>query len=167
MPTGIGSGIAGDVFQNFLGDGSGGGGGVPVCPSNFSFEQDGFSQYSLIAAANKYLLGATSSTFSVWVKTPDRTGNSSLGQGVYSNETVDLATRSMMIFFDSDGVLQSNLSASLSPGFIFKSFPELITNGSFTEVPVGTELTANPNTCLLYTSPSPRDRQKSRMPSSA
>ena len=25
----------------------------------------------------------------------------------------------------------------------------------------------NPNTCLLYTSPSPRDRQKSRMPSSA
>ena len=29
-----------------------------------------------------------------------------------------------------------------------------------------TELTSN-NTCLLYTSPSPRDRQKSRMPSSA
>ena len=25
----------------------------------------------------------------------------------------------------------------------------------------------NPQTCLLYTSPSPRDRQKSRMPSSA
>ena len=24
-----------------------------------------------------------------------------------------------------------------------------------------------PNSCLLYTSPSPRDRQKSRMPSSA
>ena len=30
-------------------------------------------------------------------------------------------------------------------------------------------VTINPsaNTCLLYTSPSPRDRQKSRMPSSA
>ena len=27
--------------------------------------------------------------------------------------------------------------------------------------------TIKPNTCLLYTSPSPRDRQKSRMPSSA
>ena len=26
---------------------------------------------------------------------------------------------------------------------------------------------ADPYTCLLYTSPSPRDRQKSRMPSSA
>ena len=28
-------------------------------------------------------------------------------------------------------------------------------------------LTGRPNRCLLYTSPSPRDRQKSRMPSSA
>ena len=27
--------------------------------------------------------------------------------------------------------------------------------------------TCEPNSCLLYTSPSPRDRQKSRMPSSA
>ena len=31
--------------------------------------------------------------------------------------------------------------------------------------PVGVPV--EPNTCLLYTSPSPRDRQKSRMPSSA
>ena len=30
-----------------------------------------------------------------------------------------------------------------------------------------TPATALPDTCLLYTSPSPRDRQKSRMPSSA
>ena len=29
------------------------------------------------------------------------------------------------------------------------------------------QLTPAINTCLLYTSPSPRDRQKSRMPSSA
>ena len=144
MPTGIGSGIAGDVFQNFLGDGSGGGGGVPVCPSNFSFLQDGVSQLSGIAAANKYVLGATSSTFSVWVKTPNRAGNTSLGQGLYANNLIDLVTRSSMIFFDSDGVLQYDLSANISPGFVFKSFPELITNGSFTEVPVGTELIANP-----------------------
>ena len=31
----------------------------------------------------------------------------------------------------------------------------------------GVEVIANDTTCLLYTSPSPRDRQKSRMPSSA
>ena len=29
------------------------------------------------------------------------------------------------------------------------------------------EITDTPNTCLLYTSPSPRDRTRSRMPSSA
>ena len=34
---------------------------------------------------------------------------------------------------------------------------------------IGTRVLAieKPQTCLLYTSPSPRDRQKSRMPSSA
>ena len=41
------------------------------------------------------------------------------------------------------------------------------------KIQVGTSLTnglgagARPEVCLLYTSPSPRDRQKSRMPSSA
>ena len=29
------------------------------------------------------------------------------------------------------------------------------------------QIAINPNTCLLYTSPSPRDRTRSRMPSSA
>ena len=33
--------------------------------------------------------------------------------------------------------------------------------------PSGENLVVSPKTCLLYTSPSPRDRQKSRMPSSA
>ena len=32
---------------------------------------------------------------------------------------------------------------------------------------IGTAYTGKSVTCLLYTSPSPRDRQKSRMPSSA
>ena len=34
-------------------------------------------------------------------------------------------------------------------------------------IQIGTGTTAPAITCLLYTSPSPRDRQKSRMPSSA
>ena len=38
-----------------------------------------------------------------------------------------------------------------------------LTNIHLVDVTVG----ANMRTCLLYTSPSPRDRQKSRMPSSA
>ena len=35
------------------------------------------------------------------------------------------------------------------------------------EIPVGEFISAGLKGCLLYTSPSPRDRQKSRMPSSA
>ena len=35
------------------------------------------------------------------------------------------------------------------------------------ELPPETEALNPDNICLLYTSPSPRDRQKSRMPSSA
>ena len=36
-----------------------------------------------------------------------------------------------------------------------------------TDVDYNFNMIQNPVTCLLYTSPSPRDRQKSRMPSSA
>ena len=49
--------------------------------------------------------------------------------------------------FISDGYQESELE-------LFKTDVEGIVNDIF-------------NTCLLYTSPSPRDRQKSRMPSSA
>ena len=47
-----------------------------------------------------------------------------------------------------------------------------VNSKSVLSLPAGTIGTSNygntrPNTCLLYTSPSPRDRQKSRMPSSA
>ena len=44
-------------------------------------------------------------------------------------------------------------------GFIF--------HNTSTNERVSTQPQHTPNTCLLYTSPSPRDRQKSRMPSSA
>ena len=52
------------------------------------------------------------------------------------------------------------------------NFYELLTVLSFgaaatTKLEVGTALAVLPMRCLLYTSPSPRDRQKSRMPSSA
>ena len=42
-----------------------------------------------------------------------------------------------------------------------------ISKGSFIYKYIDTKPPNTPNTCLLYTSPSPRDRQKSRMPSSA
>ena len=39
--------------------------------------------------------------------------------------------------------------------------------GTTAQRPTGVAGDLRLNTCLLYTSPSPRDRQKSRMPSSA
>ena len=49
--------------------------------------------------------------------------------------------------------------------------PTLTINNTNSSLPIAPGLSIhnnnNNNTCLLYTSPSPRDRQKSRMPSSA
>ena len=45
--------------------------------------------------------------------------------------------------------------------------PDTVMVASATEVLEGARLLPSPHVCLLYTSPSPRDRQKSRMPSSA
>ena len=45
--------------------------------------------------------------------------------------------------------------------------PPLAARAMKTSVQSPTDMMMSPCTCLLYTSPSPRDRQKSRMPSSA
>ena len=52
-------------------------------------------------------------------------------------------------------------SASLGWGCSPETSPESLYGGT------GSNIVAEVDTCLLYTSPSPRDRQKSRMPSSA
>ena len=57
------------------------------------------------------------------------------------------------IFFDIDGTLWDEKFQI--PESTKKAFEMLKNNGHLTFI------------CLLYTSPSPRDRQKSRMPSSA
>ena len=49
----------------------------------------------------------------------------------------------------------------------FDTAEATFTNPVNVQIGVFADVTATPNTCLLYTSPSPRDRQKSRMPSSA
>ena len=48
-----------------------------------------------------------------------------------------------------------------------RTTPSVIAYTDGNEVLVGTPAKRQAVTCLLYTSPSPRDRQKSRMPSSA
>ena len=48
-----------------------------------------------------------------------------------------------------------------------REYPELVKEYFGTVVPAGDNKFAALNTCLLYTSPSPRDQRGSRMPSSA
>ena len=73
------------------------------------------------------------------------------------------------ILFDCDGVLYSDLEGVF--GQVSKKMTQYISNKLNVDLKEAKELQTNYfhkyNTCLLYTSPSPRDRQKSRMPSSA
>ena len=59
---------------------------------------------------------------------------------------------------------ERTLIEALEEQNIFRQFAHVIhTSSGDRKIPV----VASKGTCLLYTSPSPRDRQKSRMPSSA
>ena len=60
------------------------------------------------------------------------------------------------------GALTSNGGTITTNGGTVTNHGNFINNGGTINIYYG-----NGNGCLLYTSPSPRDRQKSRMPSSA
>ena len=75
----------------------------------------------------------------------------------------------MALEHDMIGMAMTNASALVAP--TFSSEKMLGTNPIAVAIPAGNEpafvADMATTTCLLYTSPSPRDRQKSRMPSSA
>ena len=66
------------------------------------------------------------------------------------DEASQLATKLELFIWNGTG------SAPSSPQYTFSK-----------SIPASNNTATNYNICLLYTSPSPRDRQKSRMPSSA
>ena len=88
--------------------------------------------------------------------------------GTYSIEfdsCISLMTQNDDLFDDEDGTL-----AGLAESGVVKSETSYITFsviGSSETMTFITDVATYFNACLLYTSPSPRDRQKSRMPSSA
>ena len=64
---------------------------------------------------------------------------------------------------DTDANFANSVSGQTNSFFLPKIYSKKVLN-FFRKASVVEAIT---NTCLLYTSPSPRDRQKSRMPSSA
>ena len=58
-------------------------------------------------------------------------------------------------------------SSTLEDGGVYQTLPEVFDLVFAQEVGLASLILKDTNGCLLYTSPSPRDRQKSRMPSSA
>ena len=54
-----------------------------------------------------------------------------------------------------------------NPGIFTEEQRKELQSVTLAKILCDNEAPNTPNTCLLYTSPSPRDRQKSRMPSSA
>ena len=77
------------------------------------------------------------------------------------------SSRVMRIFYllPLDYVVPT-LPAAKSVTYVFRS-PQIRQFVAITTNPAGIVAAQPCNDCLLYTSPSPRDRQKSRMPSSA
>ena len=72
------------------------------------------------------------------------------------------------------GVLAENIANAATPGYVAKDIAPMgkgnLKMASTNATSGFAALVTNPkhiSACLLYTSPSPRDRQKSRMPSSA
>ena len=119
----------------------------------------------------------------MWVKNRDNTGSwvvkhSGLTDGMsgeyfaYLNTNGEEDTSTNAFRFNPTAThftlssTNSQINNSTSPpngymAYLFASVDGISKVGSYTDPP------NTPNTCLLYTSPSPRDRQKSRMPSSA
>ena len=80
----------------------------------------------------------------------------------------------MIITFDwlkdhlKTNLKEKNLLEQLTKiGLEVESVESLSTDNELFKVAEIIKTEKHPNACLLYTSPSPRDRQKSRMPSSA
>ena len=84
-----------------------------------------------------------------------------------TNKFVPEQKDSSKFYRNKIGIFQGWVSASVNLLlFIFKLFIGLIT-GAVSLIADAIHTLSDVITCLLYTSPSPRDRQKSRMPSSA
>eukprot|EP00828_Plagiopyla_frontata_P011201 TRINITY_DN1616_c0_g1_i3.p4 TRINITY_DN1616_c0_g1~~TRINITY_DN1616_c0_g1_i3.p4 ORF type:complete len:154 (-),score=50.87 TRINITY_DN1616_c0_g1_i3:117-578(-) len=91
-----------------------------------------------------------------------------LGQAIQVPENIQLKQYKMVILVRMDLKMGVGKIAAQTGHAVLGAYKESINQGDQYAVNVTNwECQGQPKICLLYTSPSPRDRQKSRMPSSA
>ena len=85
------------------------------------------------------------------------------------NDILIVMVKELKEFWRARGGMRSRLVSFLPIFFVFGVFWPLQGREAWTSVPFlpGMLFMLLPLTCLLYTSPRPRDRTRSRMPSSA
>ena len=88
--------------------------------------------------------------------------------GKYSSHAINIPKIALLLLLSPTSVLANAVSQSNTGSVTNQNYN--VNNGSFHTNQYGGNIVcqgAQMNICLLYTSPSPRDRLKSRMPSSA
>ena len=99
-----------------------------------------------------------------------KTTRISIGQSIENRRKGVLQLMALNRYWNlADSNIQSFVADKASSRFAFEYAisDKLTTGGGWTTIEESYDAYLKYNVCLLYTSPSPRDRQKSRMPSSA
>ena len=81
--------------------------------------------------------------------------------------TDQLLENTILLFVAVDPIALIPIFASLTKGLKNQEIKKIYIQATFVSLIILSLFWLFGETCLLYTSPSPRDRQKSRMPSSA
>mgnify|MGYP003647958555 CR=1 FL=1 len=106
MPTGIGSGIAGEVFTDEIGSGSRG--GSTICPTRYSVNLNGSSQFGL-ETGTLLDLGTDNFSYSFWFKTSEASV-----QGITSTDLSNAGT-GLDIFLSATGILTATFDSVTFP----------------------------------------------------
>ena len=106
MPTGIGSGIAGEVFTDEIGSGSRG--GSTICPTRYSVNLNGLSQIGQ-ETGTLLDLGTNNFSYSFWFKTSETSV-----QGIFSTDFNNTGV-GLDIFLSASGILTATFDSVTFP----------------------------------------------------
>lgn len=132
MPTGIGCGIAGQVF---------GGVRAPLpdpCPTDYSIELDGVTEKAFLLGGPD--ISTSDFSFSCWIKVPDVTGGGA-GMGIYISQSATAGA--LNIGFSAAGVLEATATDTGSGVLKFTAGPGGITENVWHHIVLSVDRSAN------------------------